>query len=106
MGKYLPGTRASGYRSRSGRAAPIFSLRETARQIPLEFRLENMPGDVSLMGNPDFSAPRDGVAQTSLLILLDSKDVKGSSTKLKVGVYSNGKRLETVNTVFDGPRNQ
>ena len=47
---------------------------------------------------------KDNLAQASLLIALPPEGINGPSTRLKVGVYSNGKRLNTVSTVFAGPR--
>ncbi len=90
-----------------GRIENLYTVKvmnKTAREIPIEFKLENMPGEVSLMGDPDFSVAKDQLAQTSLLIILDGAKAVAPSLKLKVGIYSNGKRLETVNTVFAGPR--
>ena len=58
------------------------------------------------MGDSDFRVAKDSLAQTSLLIVLDRDEVIGPSVKLKIGVYANGRRIETVNTVFAGPRNQ
>lgn len=90
-----------------GRIENIYTvkvLNKTSREVPLEFQLENTEGEVNLMGDPEFSVPKDHLAQTSLLIALKPDAVTGSSMKLRVGVYSNGKRLETVNTTFVGPR--
>jgi cytochrome c oxidase accessory protein FixG len=90
-----------------GRIENLYTVKvvnKTAREIPIQFKLENIAGQVSLMGAPEFSVARDNLAQTSLLIALKPEVINGANTKLKVGVYSNGKRLETVNTVFAGPR--
>jgi cytochrome c oxidase accessory protein FixG len=90
-----------------GRIENLYTVKvvnKTAREVPLEFKLENIKGEVSLMGDPEFSVGKDDLAQTSLLIALSPDVINGSNTKLKVGVYSKGKRLETVNTVFVGPR--
>jgi hypothetical protein len=92
-----------------GRIENLYTLKvinKTAREVPLEFKLENMRGEVNLMGDSDFRVTKDNLAQTSLLIVLDRDAVVSPSTKLKVGVYSNGKRLETVKTVFIGPRDR
>jgi cytochrome c oxidase accessory protein FixG len=91
-----------------GRIENLYTVKvvnKTAREIPIEFKLENIDGQVTLMGGPDFIVPKDHLAQTSLLIALKLDAVTASSTKLTIGVYSNGKCLETVNTVFVGPRN-
>jgi cytochrome c oxidase accessory protein FixG len=90
-----------------GRIENIYTVKvinKTSRQKPIEFRLENTEGEVSLMGDPEFNVPKDHLAQTSLLIALKPEVLNGSNRKLKIGVYSNGKRLETVQTVFVGPR--
>jgi len=79
-------------------------VNKTAREIPLEFKLENVHGTVSLMGSQDFKVANDNLAQTSLLIALERSTVKAPTTKLKIGVYANGKRVNTVNTMFIGPR--
>jgi cytochrome c oxidase accessory protein FixG len=90
-----------------GRIENIYTvkvLNKTSRQKPIEFKLENTDGEVSLMGDPEFNVPEDHLAQTSLLIALKPESLSGPNTKLKIGVYSDGKRLETLQTVFVGPR--
>jgi cytochrome c oxidase accessory protein FixG len=92
-----------------GRIENLYTLKvvnKTAREIPLEFKLENARGEVNLMGDSDFHVAKDSLAQTSLLIVLDRDEIIAPSIKLKIGVYANGRRIETVNTVFAGPRNK
>jgi len=92
-----------------GRIENLYTVKvvnKTARKIPIEFKLENIDGQVRLMSGSGFSVAKDNLAQTSLLIALKPETVTGPSIKLKLGVYSNGKRLETVNTVFAGPRDK
>jgi hypothetical protein len=72
--------------------------------MPIEFKLENVPGEVRVMSGVGFKVAKDNLAQTSLLIVLDKKTLTGPTTKLQVGVYSNGKHIKTVKTVFVGPR--
>lgn len=79
-------------------------MNKTAHELPLEFRLENQPGHIALMGSPNFKVMKDSLAQTSLLIAIDHHILKNSNTPLSIGVYSRGKRLETVSTTFIGPR--
>jgi cytochrome c oxidase accessory protein FixG len=91
-----------------GRIENLYTVKvvnKTAREIAIEFKLENIDGQVRLMSGSGFSVPKDQLAQSSLLIALKPNAITGTSVKLKLGVYSNGKRLETVNTVFAGPRN-
>jgi polyferredoxin len=90
-----------------GRISNLYTLKvlnKSAQALPIEFKLENVPGVVRLMGATNLVVPRQEMAQASMLIELVPADVSGPKTKLKIGVYSNGKRLEIVNTVFAGPR--
>jgi hypothetical protein len=79
-------------------------VNKTMHDIPVELRLEGRPGKVRVMGSSDFTVPAAKLAQTSVLIELKSQQLDGASTKLKLGVYSQGKLLETIHTAFVGPR--
>ena len=91
----------------SGTIENIYTLKlinKTSRNIPVELRLENVPGKLKVMGSGNFVVPKEQLAQTSVLVELAPAVLSGPTTKLKVGVYANGKRLETISTVFVGPR--
>jgi len=90
-----------------GRIQNLYTIKvinKTSRDLPVELKLENVPGTVRLMGAGLFIVPKANLAQTSVLIELDSAALAGPNTKLKLGIYSNGQRLETVSTSFAGPR--
>jgi hypothetical protein len=90
-----------------GRIENLYTVKvinKTAREMPIEFKLENLRGEISLMGNPDFKVSKDNLAEASLLIALEPAVLQGPSTKLSIGVYSGGKKIETVSTSFIGPR--
>jgi cytochrome c oxidase accessory protein FixG len=78
-------------------------VNKTAREIPIELRLENGPGDLQVMGR-QLVVPPQKLAETSVLIDLDAGRVKGGKAPLVVGVYSLGRKLQTLKTVFIGPR--
>ena len=79
-------------------------VNKTARDIPVELKLENLKGDLRIMGGGELVVPKAQLAQTSVLIEMQPALLRGASTKLEIGVYSKGKRLETVKTAFVGPR--
>ena len=90
-----------------GRIENIYTVKvinKSSRDLPLEFKLENLSGTLRVMSPGQFTVPKEKLAQTSVLIDLDSKQLTGPATKLVIGVYSEGKRLETVKTAFVGPR--
>ena len=90
-----------------GKIQNLYTLKvinKTSRDLPVELRLENLSGHVRLMGAGPFTVPKESLAQTSVLIELDTTVLTGNSTRLKLGLYSNGKLLESVTTGFVGPR--
>lgn len=90
-----------------GKIENLYTLKlvnKTSRDIPVELKLENIEGKLTLMDGRKMVVPKEQLAATSVLIELAPRVLNGHNTKLKIGVYSNGKRLDTVNTIFTGPR--
>jgi cytochrome c oxidase accessory protein FixG len=91
------------------RISNIYTLRvvnKTGHDIPVELRLLNSEGTVKVLGAGEFIVPKENSSQTSVLIELEEDDLDGASTHLEIGVYSQGKLLETVKTAFVGPRKE
>jgi cytochrome c oxidase accessory protein FixG len=78
-------------------------VNKTSREMPVELRLENARGNLQVMG-AGIVVPPEKLAETSVLIDLDPSAMKPGTTALVVGVYSKGRRLQTLNTSFIGPR--
>jgi cytochrome c oxidase accessory protein FixG len=91
-----------------GRFSNLYTVRlvnKTSREMPVELRLESPAGSLSVMGQgPIVVAPQKS-SGNSMLIELDPAVMKPGTTPLVVGVYSNGRKLETLKTAFIGPRN-
>ena len=79
-------------------------INKRGHDLPVEFRLENTAGSLRVMTGQQLVAPAEKLAETSVLIELAPDKLQGQSTPLVIGVYSNGRRLETVKTSFVGPR--
>jgi cytochrome c oxidase accessory protein FixG len=91
-----------------GRFSNLYTIKvinKTSREMPIELRLENISGDLQVMGR-NIVVPPQQLAETSLLIDLDPAVMKPGITPLIIGVYSEGRKLETVKTAFIGPRRQ
>src|ERR1700690_605800 len=89
-----------------GRFSNLYTVKvvnKTSREMPVELKLENVPGDLQVMGQ-NIVVPPQKLAETSVLIELDPAVMKPGTTLLVVGVYSQGRRLQTLNTSFIGPR--
>ena len=90
-----------------GHFSNLYTVRvvnKTAREIPLELKLESPPGDLQVLGRDIIVGPGNHV-ETSLLVDLEPKVMKSGTTPLVVGVYSGGRKIETLKTAFIGPRN-
>lgn len=91
-----------------GRISNLYTVKVVNKcnhDMPIEFRLENIEGKVSIMGAPSFSVQKEKLAETSVLVEIDPAKLHGRTTKLTIGVYSDGKKVQTVKTAFVGPRN-
>jgi cytochrome c oxidase accessory protein FixG len=89
-----------------GRFSNLYTVRvvnKTSREMPVELRLESPAGDLRVMGR-DLVVPPQKLIETSVLIELDPAALKSGTTPLVVGVYSNGRRIQTLPTAFIGPR--
>ena len=90
-----------------GRIENIYTLKlinKTARDIPVRLKLENLEGRLTVMGGRDLVVPREQLVSAVVLIDLEPGQLNGATTKLRIGVYSKDKLLQTVNTGFVGPR--
>jgi cytochrome c oxidase accessory protein FixG len=79
-------------------------VNKTSHPIPVQLKLEGVPGKLSIMGDPELVVPREQLASTPVLIELAPDLLRNGLKKLPVGVYSQGRLLQTVHTTFIGPR--
>ena len=89
-----------------GRISNLYLLKlvnKTAREIPVQLKLRNLAGRITVMGR-NLVVPPEKLAETSVLIELSPKVLTSHKTKLQVDVYSNGRLLETIKTIFSSPR--
>jgi len=88
-----------------GRVSNVYDvkvLNKTFEKVPVSFTLEGAVGDIELMGGVLAAEPQ-GIAESKLLILLRPGQLTGLSTPLTIGVFADGKKLNTIHTSFLGP---
>jgi hypothetical protein len=91
-----------------GHFSNLYTVRivnKTSRDMPVELRLENPRGDLRVMGEGKLAVAPQKTFEDSLLIELDKSVMNSGTTPLVLGVYSSGKKLQTIKTAFIGPRN-
>jgi cytochrome c oxidase accessory protein FixG len=89
-----------------GHYSNLYTIRvvnKTAREVPVQLKLENVAGSLQVMGH-DLVVPPQQSAESSVLVELDPAVMKPGTTPVVVGVYSQGRRLQTLKTGFIGPR--
>ncbi len=80
-------------------------VNKTSKPLPVQLKLEDVPGKLSIMGDPNPVVPGEQLAETSILIELAPELLRDGPKRFDVGVYSEGKKIQTVHTTFIGPRN-
>lgn len=92
--------------SPDGKISNLYTMKlfnKTSRDIEVELRLEGFGGTIRVLGRGT-AVPAEKMAEDSVLIETSPAALKGPSTPVVVGVYSKGKLLTRVKTVFVGPR--
>ena len=91
-----------------GRFSNLYTVRivnKTSRAMPVELLLENPHGDLRVMGEGYLAVAPQKTFEDSIIIELEPAAMHSGTTPLVLGVYSNGKKLQTLKTAFIGPRN-
>jgi cytochrome c oxidase accessory protein FixG len=90
-----------------GRFSNLYTVRvinKTSREMPVELRLESPAGELNLMGRNDLVVPPQKLVENSVLLELDPAAMKSGTTPVTIGVWSDGRKLQTLKTAFIGPR--
>ena len=91
-----------------GRFSNLYTLKiinKTSRDTPVQLKLDSPPGTIEVMGRADLIVPKEKLTETSVLVELDRAVLRNGTTPVVIGVYSGGRRLQTIKTGFIGPRN-
>ncbi|MDG2194125.1 MAG: cytochrome c oxidase accessory protein CcoG [Polaribacter sp.] len=80
-------------------------INKTTKDIEeVRYKLLSHKGEIILVTHKNFTIPKQGIAEGTLFVEIHSAFIKKDKIKLKIGVYSNGKLIETTTTNFLGPR--
>jgi cytochrome c oxidase accessory protein FixG len=78
-------------------------VNKTHDSLPVFLKVESDSGEIKMVGNEQIMVNKGASASGEFFIILNRNQIKNRKTKLKIGVYSNGKRIQTVETNFLGP---
>lgn len=101
----VPGTLFQEYGAES--YSNIFKVQlvnKTRNDLPIDIKLESADGEIIVMGDPIVVAGGT-IIESNFLMVLPKATLQSSNTAVVIGIYSNGKQLESFQTTFIGPNN-
>ena len=80
-------------------------VNKTSKDIEdVHYKLLSHEGKIETVTHADFIVPKQGLAEGTLFVEIHSSLLSDDKIKLKIGVYSKDKLIETTTTNFLGPR--
>jgi cytochrome c oxidase accessory protein FixG len=89
-----------------GKISNLYLLKltnKTQRTIPVEFKLENIDGVLTVLGG-QLNLPAEKQSSASVLMEIAPDKLSSGNTSVRVGVYAAGRKIDTIKTIFIGPR--
>jgi len=82
----------------------IKMINKTSKEMKISIKVLSGNGEIRLVGKEPV-IPSQGTAETAAFIVFNKDAITKVKTPIKLGIYSDGKELETVTTSFLGPVN-
>lgn len=70
----------------------------------VNYKLMSINGTIKTVTNQNIIVPKQGLAEGTLFIEINASAIEDEKERVKIGVYSNDKLIETTSTIFLGPR--
>ncbi len=89
-----------------GRISNLYLLKltnKTHHEMPVELRLRDFNGTITVLGG-QLNLPAEKQTDASVLVEAASASLASGNTRVEVDLLSRGKKLDTVKTIFVGPR--
>lgn len=75
---------------------------KTFEDVPVTLKLENIEGEIKVIGN-EIKVASNEVSETKFLVLLDRSKMAAMNTPLEIGLYKGNDKFSTYKTTFLGP---
>ncbi len=89
-----------------GRVSNLYLLKltnKTHHKKEVELKLEIPEGRLSVLGG-ELELPPENQTSASVLVEIAPANLNSGTTPIRIGLYSEGKRIDTIKTIFIGPR--
>jgi len=78
-------------------------LNKTNQPFSVVMKLENVEGEITMVNTSETQMKKEAVNDLTFFIRINRKNIHKRSTDIQVGIYKNGKKIQTVKSVFLGP---
>ncbi|MBL0316502.1 MAG: cytochrome c oxidase accessory protein CcoG [Flavobacteriales bacterium] len=78
-------------------------INKTKGDMPLQFIAQAEGSTIRLIGNQDLVVKKDSLIDTQFFVIVPANNILQQKTKMKVEVWSNGKKITEAKTTFLGP---
>jgi cytochrome c oxidase accessory protein FixG len=89
-----------------GRISNLYNLKlanKTHKDIAFTLRLENLKGEIELVGSGDPLVKKEDYTHLQFFVILNRSEVLKWKTALQIGMYADGKKIKTLTANFIGP---
>lgn len=89
-----------------GRLGNLYNLKlvnKTHKDIEFKLKLENLNGEIELVGNGGLKVKREDYSHLQFFVKLNKADIKNWKTEVKIGMYEGDKKIKTIKAKFIGP---
>ncbi|MFN5620304.1 MAG: cytochrome c oxidase accessory protein CcoG [Flavobacteriales bacterium] len=94
------------YNEPDGRISNLYNVKiinKTHNDLPVEFALSNVHGEVRLVGNQNLIIHKDSLLDTQVFVVLPAEEIREQKSKIIVNVVSSGNIMGEEKTFFLGP---
>ena len=89
-----------------GRISNLYNLKlanKTHKDIAIVLKLENMPGEIALIDVKRTLIKKESYQSVQFIVKLNRADIKSWKTEIVIGLYSDNKKIKTIEAKFIGP---
>ncbi len=89
-----------------GRFSNLYNLKlanKTHNDIDFSLKLENLPGEIELVGSGKLNVKKGDYAHLQFFVKLNKKQIRNWKTEVKIGVYEGNVKIKTIQAKFIGP---
>jgi cytochrome c oxidase accessory protein FixG len=97
------------YKEPDGRISNLYNVKiinKTHDDLPVEFKLNNLEGEVRLVGNQNLVIKSDSLLDTQVFVVLEPEQIHEQKSTITLDVVSQGKAMGNEKTFFLGPHHQ